>query len=123
MIRRSREPMTVSQLKRSMDRRFDRVDRRFERIDRRFERIDRRFERIDRRIGDVVKTLRGEMVTLRSDLGREIADSAAETRRHFDVVAESLRSDIRILAEGIAMQNERLDRHEVRITRLERGTL
>ena len=33
-----------------------------------------------------------------------------ETRRHFDVVAEGLRSDMRFLAEGLAMTNETLER-------------
>ena len=43
-----------------------------------------------------------------------------EARRHFEVIAESLRDDLRIFADGIAGQSERLDKHEVRITRLER---
>jgi hypothetical protein len=33
-----------------------------------------------------------------------------QTRRHFDVVAQGLRSDMRFLAEGLAMTNETLDR-------------
>ncbi len=33
-----------------------------------------------------------------------------QTRRHFDVVAEGLRSDMRFLAEGLAMTNETLER-------------
>ncbi len=33
-----------------------------------------------------------------------------ETRRHFDVVAEGLRSDMRFRAEGLAMTNETLER-------------
>jgi hypothetical protein len=32
-------------------------------------------------------------------------------RRHFDVVAESLRSDSRAIAEVLAMSNKRSDRH------------
>jgi hypothetical protein len=35
--------------------------------------------------------------------------TAAETRRHFDVVAESLRADIRLLAEGVTLRVERLE--------------
>src|SRR5262249_45967032 len=49
--------------------------------------------------------------------------SAAETRRHFDVVAEMLRSDIRSLAELMAISNEqvegKLTEHGGRITGLE----
>jgi hypothetical protein len=33
-----------------------------------------------------------------------------EIKRHFDVVAEGLRSDIRTVGEGVAMNTERLDR-------------
>lgn len=49
--------------------------------------------------------------------------AAAETRRHFDVVAEALRGDIRNLAELMALSNERiegrLDEQGGRITSLE----
>ena len=48
-------------------------------------------------------TLRGEVGTLRGEfeaLRQEVRDTAAETRRHFDVVAEYLRHDIRGIAEG-----------------------
>jgi galactokinase len=34
-----------------------------------------------------------------------------QPRRHFDVVAESLRTDISKVAEGVLATNERLDRH------------
>ncbi len=34
----------------------------------------------------------------------------AETRRHLDVVADGLRSDMRFLAEGLATTNETLGR-------------
>ena len=36
-----------------------------------------------------------------------------QTRRHFDVVAESLRQDIQTAAEGVAANIERIDRVEV----------
>ncbi len=60
----------------------------------------------------------------------EMREEGERTRRHFDVVAESLREDIRLIAEGqLALQaevrqgrtelNGRLKNHEVRITRLE----
>jgi hypothetical protein len=39
-----------------------------------------------------------------------IDDSAVETKRHFDVVGESLRTDIRIVAEGHVMLNEKIER-------------
>jgi chromosome segregation ATPase len=45
--------------------------------------------------------------------------TAQEVRRHFDVVADGLRGDLRMLAEGIAGTHERLDRVEVRLDRVE----
>ena len=60
---------------------------------------------------------------LRSELRAEIGGLRAEmragdemTRRHFDVVAESLRADIRAVAEGVSASNESALRlhHELR---------
>ncbi len=45
-------------------------------------------------------------------------EKAEETCRHMDVVAESLRGEIRVVAEGVEAANERLDRHEVILTSL-----
>ena len=47
---------------------------------------------------------------LRQDLRQDIHASAAETRRHFDVVAESLRSDIQVVAEGLSALDEKVER-------------
>ena len=40
-----------------------------------------------------------------------------QTRRHFDVVAEGLRSEMRFLAEGLAMTNDTLERFRADTTR------
>ena len=85
--------MTIAQLKQSMDRRFDRLQR--------------------------AKADKRDLRKLRNDVRNDIRLSHAETRRHFDIVAESLRDDIRILAEGVAGHSHRLTNHETRITRLE----
>ena len=58
-------------------------------------------------------TLREEFGTLRGEFGalrQEVRDTASETRRHFDVVAEYLRHDIRGIAEGVIGLSERVDR-------------
>jgi hypothetical protein len=61
-IRASREPMTVLQLKRSMDARFRSVDRRF---NRRFDRLERelreRDERLRRHFDVVVESLHDDL--------------------------------------------------------------
>ena len=57
--------------------------------------------------------LRQEIGSLRLEMGelrQEMRTSAIETRRHFDVVAESLRHDIRGVAEGVAATFEGVDR-------------
>jgi hypothetical protein len=42
-------------------------------------------------------------------------ETAEEIKRHFDVVAESLRSEIRTVAEGFIATDARLDRIESRM--------
>jgi hypothetical protein len=69
--------------------------------------------------------LRGEIRASAADLRGEIQISSAETRgyvddrlqtttvemrRHFEVVGESLRSDIRAVAEGVVFLSQRVDR-------------
>lgn len=44
------------------------------------------------------------------DLTRLIQNTAAETRRHFDIVGEGLRQDVRLALEGVTANGERLDR-------------
>lgn len=39
-----------------------------------------------------------------------ISTSSAETRRHFDVVAEGLFSKVQLVAEGLAMLDEKVER-------------
>lgn len=47
---------------------------------------------------------------LRQDLRQDIQASAAETRRHFEVLTESLRSEIRVVAEGLNGLDEKVER-------------
>ena len=156
---RSRKQMTISELKRAMDRRFDRLerskvgkaefrklqramDRRFDRLERtkadkvelhtlqramerRFDTMERRFDAMEQRFGGLEQRFDG--LEQRFDgLERtmvdknELASSAAETRRHFDVVAESIRADVRLFADPIRGHTDQLNQHETRITRLER---
>jgi len=67
--------------------------------------------------------LRGEIQTSAASLLHHMRELGEETRRHFDVVAKSLRDDNRRLAESMALSLEhrdrRLDEHGVRTDRLE----
>jgi hypothetical protein len=46
-------------------------------------------------------------------------ETAGEIKRHFDVVAAGLRSDIQIVAEGLGANTDRLERVESRLDRVE----
>jgi chromosome segregation ATPase len=46
-------------------------------------------------------------------------DEAEDIKRHFDIVAESLRDEIRLVADGVAMNSERLDRVDGRLDRVD----
>ena len=54
-----------------------------------------------------------DLERLRMDLREEIARSAAETRRHFDVVAEHFMSRLELVAEGVTMVDQKVDRLRV----------
>ena len=47
---------------------------------------------------------------LRSDLEQKIESSSVETRRHFDVVMEHFMSRVQLVAEGVAMVDQKVDR-------------
>jgi hypothetical protein len=164
MLRRPQRKMTISELKRALDRRFDRLER--SKVDkaefRRFQRaLNRRLLRMERtkvdkaefrtalarlraqtrqdmdavgaRLRDelasadqtlahvkanlqpLVNSMRGEINRLRV----EIAASAEETRRHFDLMAEDVRGHIRVFADPLSAHTERLEDHEARIATLE----
>lgn len=49
------------------------------------------------------------------DLKKLIETTSAETRRHFDVVAERLESKIDVVAEGVVACTERIDRFEAKM--------
>jgi len=56
--------------------------------------------------------------TLRQGLGAEITEvrgEIAETRRHVGVVADDLRSEIRMVADGVALANERINQVDLRV--------
>ncbi len=73
------------------------LNRRFTEVDARFDAVDRRFTEVDARLD--------EMATK-----QELREQQAETRRHFEVVAEGLRSEIRQVAEGVLSVDEKLGR-------------
>ena len=47
---------------------------------------------------------------LRTEVRHDITASAAETRRHFDVVAEQMMSKLQLVAEGVVAVDQKVDR-------------
>lgn len=45
-----------------------------------------------------------------------LQEEGEKTRRHFDIVADGLRSDLRAIGEGVLGANQRLDRHSEEVT-------
>jgi hypothetical protein len=76
-------------------------------------------EYFDRRFGELREGLRQDLredlrqelgASLRQELRAELAASAAETRRHFDVVAERLMGKIQFVGEGVIGLDQKVDR-------------
>jgi hypothetical protein len=99
-----------------------------------FSQLDTRLDHLGTRLDQLGTDLRGEIQTLAGYLRGEIHASSTSllqqvseqirasesgTRRHFDVVAESLRGDIRALAEGIGASREQTERQLEEQDRLE----
>jgi uncharacterized coiled-coil DUF342 family protein len=77
-----------------------------------------------------VAALNTEVTAVKAELYAAIRTEGIETRRHFDVVAEGMHADIRMLAEGIVAAQARCDtrhhdvmgtlnEHDRRLTQLE----
>jgi DNA anti-recombination protein RmuC len=96
--------MTVRQLKRSMDARFKWVDSRFRRVDSRFRQMDASFRQVDARFDRVEDQIR---------------ETEERLKRHISVMVESIHDDMRMFAEAIGLNSERLDDHETRLRGLE----
>ena len=105
----------------SVDQRFVAIDHRFDSVDQRFGAVDRRFDSVDRRIGTLETRVDRSMVELRHELRVNLdnamtemrQDNAAahsETRLHFDTVADGLRKEIKLIAEGVLNVDEKLER-------------
>jgi len=84
--------MKVIELKKEMDARFDQVDARFTQVDARFATVDGKFVELEERI-----VTEGE-----------------RTRRYFDVVAERLQDQIRLVFDKVMAIGDKLDRYIVK---------
>lgn len=120
-----------------IDQRFEEVDHRFAQIDGRLAKVDARFATIDERFTKVDEQF-AEVRSQFEAMDRRITSEGADTRRHFDVVAEQMKADIAMLAGAVVAATSSLERyiaedrneratvtgvlhnHEIRLTALER---
>ena len=103
----------------------DRLSANFDQLSANVDQLSANVDQLAAKVDRMGTDLRGEIQTLAGDLrgeiqasstsllqqvSEQIRESESETRLHFDVVAESLRGDIRALAEGIAASREQTER-------------
>ena len=78
------------------------------------ERLGTGLDHLGTRLDQLGADLRGQIhassTSLLQQVSAQIRQSESGTRLHFDVIAESLRGDIRALAEGIAASREQTER-------------
>lgn len=86
------------------------VSERVREVDVRVREVDTRLSEVDTRLSEVDTRLSTEIRRVESTLRQEIREDGASTRRHFDVVAESVRDDIRIIAEGLIALDAKVER-------------
>jgi hypothetical protein len=77
------------------------------------------FENVRTEFANVRAEMKVGFNDLRAELMAAMKAEGETTRRHFDVVAEQSKDFLKVLAEGIARNTERLDEHEKRITTIE----
>jgi len=76
------------------------------------ERLSDRTDALESSFRGGLGELRGELGELRGELGElrgEVREGLAENRRHAQILFESLRDDIRILADGFAHISAKID--------------
>jgi hypothetical protein len=64
---------------------------------------------MDTETAEVVERINARIDLLEASLRAEIRDSLEESKRHAQVLQESVRDDIRILADGFAVISTKLD--------------
>ena len=76
--------------------------------------LEHHVQDLERRVATVEQIL--PTLATKADIAADLQRAADETRRHFDVVAEGLRADIRMIAEGVVSLHARVDAHHAQTT-------
>jgi hypothetical protein len=71
--------------------------------------VGQRISAVEQRISAVEVALRGEIRELREEMRGEMRDMRGELMRHAMVLTDSVRDDIRIVADGLATVSAKLD--------------
>jgi hypothetical protein len=71
--------------------------------------VGQRITAVEQRITAVEGTLRAEIRELRQEMHGEMRNMRAELMRHAMVLTDSVRDDIRIVADGLATVSAKLD--------------
>ena len=82
------------------------------------------FERTRSEVQGEFTSVRQEFANVRTDMKKLREEMKAEggtTRRHFDILAESVRDSVKIVAEVNAHHASRLNNHETRLKVLEKN--
>src|SRR5436305_1690101 len=114
----------------AIDQRFNEVNRRFDKIDERFEGVDQRFSEVDQRFqetGQQIQVVREGTAQQIQALREENAGNFREVDQRFDrletevrgawISIEDLRGQVKLVAEGVSNNSERLDRHAEEVSR------
>jgi len=104
----------------NIDARFDKVDSRFDKVETRFAEVDARFAAVDVRF-DGVDARFTEVDARFNEMRQLILEEGRRTRTHFDVVAEGLKDQIKVIGEGHAALTAHNTVADTRLQRLEDG--
>ncbi len=130
------EPMEAENLLKKLDRRLQNVEQILPTIDRRLQNVEEILPAFDRRLGNVEQILptlatKQEMraaideavrpLATREEMHAAIAAEGERTRQRFDGVAESLRDDIRLIAESHSALQSHVREMDGRFDRLEKS--
>jgi hypothetical protein len=72
--------------------------------------VSERVREVDASVREVDTRLSAEIRRIETSLRQEVREEGIATRRHFDVVAESVRGDIRIIDEGLIALDAKVER-------------
>ena len=104
----------------AIDVRFDGVDARFDEVDGRFTEVAARFTEVAARFTEVAARFT-EVDARFNEMRQLILEEGRRTRTHFDVVAEGLKDQIKVIGEGHAALVAHNTATDNRLQRLEDG--